>query len=98
MRCQWCHDGVSGAHGGVSGAMGGVSGSSSIPAVLIHYLGNENLNVDFPHGNSKQNASDHHRTCPSLLHKMSTTVDLPSNVYKKAISSIKCPPELQPSK
>ncbi len=71
--------------------------SSSIPAVLIHYLGNENLNVDFPHGNSKQNASDHHRTCPSLLHKMSTTVDLPSNVYKKVISSIKCPPELQPS-
>ena len=37
-------------------------------AVLIHYLGDESIAVNFPHGNSKgDNDQVFHRTCPSVL-------------------------------
>ncbi len=67
-------------------------------AVLLHYLGDENSAVDFPHRNSTGD-SDHafHRTCPSVLARLTSIQDLPSNIYKNAISNpADCPPELQP--
>ena len=70
---------------------------SQVSAVLIHYIGDESVAEEFPHGNSKHSPVNHYRTCPSVLNKMSTVADLPSNVYKKTISSNRCPPELQAS-
>ena len=59
-------------------------------AVVIHYLGDESIAVDFPHGNSKYNHV-FKRTCPSVLKELSTnTGNSPSIVYKSAISN---PPE-----
>ncbi len=61
-------------------------------AVLLHYLGDENRN--------STGDSDHafHRTCPSVLARLTSIQDLPSsNIYKNAISNpADCPPELQP--
>ena len=55
------------------------------------YLGNENIAEDFPHGNSKSyNNKSYHRTYPSTLTKYATTDDLPSNLYKKAITKSDC--------
>lgn len=67
-------------------------------AVLIHYLGDESVLADFPHGNCKgDNSRNFRRTCPSVLANLSSAHDLPSNVYKNAISKpLKdCPPALQ---
>lgn len=61
-------------------------------AVLVHYLGDESIAEDFPHGNSKCDSDrPHHRTYPSSLAKYSSVDDLPCNVYKKAISRCDCP-------
>lgn len=67
-------------------------------AVLIHYLGDERIAFDFPHGNCKNDNSRHYsRTCPSVLAELTSAHDLPSNIYKNAISKpVKgCPEELQ---
>ena len=77
-----------------------LQGKQPPKAVLIHYLGDESVALDFPHGNIKGNNSRvFSRTCPSVLADLSSMQDLPSNVYKKAISNPKmdCPAELQPS-
>ena len=65
-------------------------------SVLIHYIGDESIALDFPHDNTKK---DHnfHRTCPSVLRQLSSTNDLPANVYKNKISGSKYPPENQPA-
>ena len=62
--------------------------------VLIHYTGDETIITGFPHGNSELN-QDYHRTCPSVLAKLSDSHDLPGNSYKHAISNPKCPAEFQ---
>ena len=67
-------------------------------AVLLHYLGDESVAVDYPHGNCKGDSNQVFRcTCPSVLADLSSTHDLPSNVYKSAISKPMedCPPALQ---
>ena len=62
-----------------------------IPAnnyVLVHYLGNENIAIAFPHGNSKQNTRKAYvRTCPSVMEKMKTECNLSTakKVYHKNI-------------
>lgn len=55
--------------------------------ILIHYVGDENVAVQYPHGNSKNTTHSFYRTPPSVLHQLSSTSDLPSNVYKNAVSS-----------
>ena len=55
--------------------------------VLIHYVGDESVAVDFPHGNSKSGNHAYCRTCPSTLNQLASDPDLPSNVYKKVVSS-----------
>ena len=55
--------------------------------VLIHYVGDESVAVDFPHGNSKSGNHIYRRTCPSTLNQLVSIPDLPSNVYKKVVSS-----------
>ena len=62
-----------------------------IPAnnyVLVHYLGNENIAIAFPHGNSKQNTRKAYvRTCPSVMEKMKTECNFSTakKVYHKNI-------------
>ena len=67
-------------------------------AVLIHYLGDEGIAVNFPHRNSNsENSHVFLRTCPSVLSNLASIKDLPSNVYKDAISkpASDCPPAQQ---
>ena len=40
-----------------------------VNVVLIHYVGDESIAVDFPHGNSKS-GMNFYRTCPSVLSKI----------------------------
>ena len=63
---------------------------------LIQYTGDHTVAVDFPHGNRKDSNVRHVRTCPSVLKEVSHINDIPSNVYKKQISSDACDPCLQP--
>jgi len=63
--------------------------------VLIHYLGDENVAVSFPHGHSKCESRLFYRTCPSVLTKLASVPDLPANVYKNSISSSVCASEFQ---
>ena len=64
--------------------------------VLIHYLGDEKFKEDRPHGNSKaETTRNFTRTCPSVLKKLTSTDDLPSNVYKREVAKNDCLPELQ---
>ena len=63
--------------------------------VLIHYVGDENIAVQYPHGNSKTTTHSFYRTPPSVLHKLSCSTDLPSNIYKEAVSSC-TKPEMAP--
>ena len=65
--------------------------------ILIHYLGDETVAEDFPHGNSKSQNRNFTRTCPSVLKKLATVADLPSNVYKEVVANNNYPPELQPA-
>ena len=65
--------------------------------VLIHYLGDEKVANDFPHGNQKKNTSRNYcQLCPSSLTKtkeqLSTTS--PSKLYKTEIAAIDCHPSL----
>ncbi len=73
--------------------------SETSKAVVIHYVGDESIAVDFPHGNSKEdNSHVFKRTCPSVLTTLSTnTKNSPSSLYKSAISNppTECPPTLQ---
>ncbi len=65
--------------------------------MLIHYLGDERIAVDHPHGNCKGDVKAFHRTCPSVLTNLASIKDLPSNVYKSTISKPTegCPPAQQ---
>ena len=65
--------------------------------VLIHYIGDESVAINFPHGHSKSENRIFHRTCPSVLTKLASVPDLPANVYKNSISSSACAPEFQSS-
>jgi hypothetical protein len=68
-----------------------------VPALtLVHYLGDETVAADFPHGNAKQSTVPHVRTCPSMLRMISKSDQVPSNVYKKVIAENDCVPALQP--
>lgn len=60
--------------------------------VLLQYIGDECIAVDFPHGNSKHN-QNFYRTCPSTLAKLADTNDLPGNIYKNCVSTNDCLPE-----
>ena len=67
--------------------------------VLLHYLGDESIAVDYPHGNSNNSIHNYQRTCPSVLQQLRSAPDLPGNVHKKfisenAISTV--PPSLLP--
>ena len=63
---------------------------------LVHYLGDESIGSQHPHGNSKSNTNKLYvRTCPSVLHTASKLKDCPSNVYKRIITDTKCPPGKQ---
>ena len=65
-------------------------------AVLLHYLGDETIVIDFPHGNAKTDQV-FHRTCPSVLTDLASIRDHPGIIYKNAISSSGCPTEYQPA-
>ena len=55
--------------------------------ILIHYIGDESIAIDFPHKNRKNSNHNYQRICPSVLQQLASDQDLPSNVYKKMISS-----------
>ena len=60
---------------------------ASQASVLIHYLGDETIAVNFSHGICKDN--NHrvfHRRRPSVLADLSSIRYLPSNIYKSAIA------------
>lgn len=63
------------------------SEAAEISVVLVHYLGDEDIAVDFPHGNALHKMQPHFRTCPSVLNSLRKSTDFPGNVYKKAIAS-----------
>jgi hypothetical protein len=66
--------------------------SDKAKVVLIHYVGDESIAVDFPHGNSKCGVN-FYRTCPSVLSKNYNSTDLPGNIYKSCVSKNDCLPE-----
>ena len=61
-------------------------------AVLIHYLGDEAVAVDFPHGNTShvQSRKVHVRTCPSVIKdlKESCAHDTAAIIYRKFVADI----------
>ena len=63
---------------------------SATPCIctLIQYLGDKNLAVDFPHGNTKHNPRNYMRTCPSVLRDIEdkSKTEPPSKVYKKEVT------------
>ena len=65
------------------------TGGSIMAPRLIHYIGDENIAVNFPHGNSK-GEEIFHRTYPSVMSRLasSTTHDLPGNIYKKELIAL----------
>ena len=62
--------------------------------LLLHYVGDETIQVDFPHGNSKL-SRNFYRTCPSVLRGIADSKfkDLPGNIYKDSVSQNDCLPE-----
>ena len=60
--------------------------------VLLHYVGDETIAIDFPHGNSKL-GQNFYRTCPSVLKGKAELKDLPGNIYKDCVSQNDCLPE-----
>lgn len=56
--------------------------------VLVHYLGNENVAEQFPHGNSKHHDRSFVRTCPSVLKKLENRCisNTTAQVYKSEVS------------
>ena len=63
---------------------------TSIDLIILHYVGDESIVIDFPHGNS-HHCQPYYRTCPSVLEKLKNSVDCPGNVYKKAVASNNSP-------
>ena len=61
---------------------------TTIDLIILHYVGNESIVIDFPHGNS-HHCQPYNRTCPS--EKLKNSVDCPGNVYKKAVASSNSP-------
>ncbi len=57
-----------------------------VSVVLVHYLGNEEIVIDFPHGNALHK-QPYFRTCPSVLDSLRKRAEFPANVYKNVISS-----------
>ena len=63
---------------------------------LVHYLGDESIGSQHPHGNCKSfTKKSYVRTCPSVLRTASKLKECPSNVYKRMITNTKCPPDKQ---
>ena len=62
-----------------------------IEVILIHYIGDQSVACDFPHGNAKS-SQNYHRTLPSVLKRLSSEHDKPGTVYSNAVanSSICC--------
>lgn len=49
--------------------------------VLVHYIGDETIACEFPHGNSKSERP-FHRSCKSFLKSLPSYHESPENVYK----------------
>ena len=63
---------------------------------LVHYLGDHTVASALPHGNSKSSTRSYMRTCPSVLHSIARSHDLPSTVYRKEIAGSSCHDQHQP--
>ena len=63
---------------------------ASNPVTLIQYFGNENVAVEFSHGNSKDKESNFVRTMPSVLERLETRCgnEKPSAVYKSEVTKM----------
>ena len=57
--------------------------------ILIHYMGDESVAKGFSHGNSKEKATPHIRTCPSVLRAMESQCSskCPQATYRAALTS-----------
>ena len=67
---------------------------------LIHYLGDDKVAVEFPHGNAKRDDGRNFvRTCPSTISKCKDLVKFnkPNIVYKKEVAEIKCNTDAVPA-
>ena len=42
---------------------------TSIDLIILHYVGDESIVIDFPHGNS-HHCQPYYRTCPSVLENL----------------------------
>lgn len=70
---------------------------SNSPFVLIHYLGDQTIAYDFPHGNQKKhNERNYCQQCPSLRITTAEQVEKtdPAKLYKTEIAAIDCHPAL----
>lgn len=66
-----------------------ISGGTNV--TLIHYIGNENVAVSYPHGNRKHyQERPFTRTCPSVLQnlKQACTTSTASKVYKSSVTQV----------
>ena len=54
---------------------------------LLHYVGDDTIATQFPHGNRKRDSKPHFRTCPSVLKSVTEINDTPANVYKQEMSN-----------
>ena len=68
---------------------------SSKLSTLVHYIGDDSIGSQHPHGNSKDQ-KPYIKTCPSVLRSMSKIQDSPSYVYKQMVQAPQCLPEEQP--
>ena len=68
---------------------------SSKLSTLVHYIGDDSIGLQHPHGNSK-NQKPYIKTCPSVLRSMSKIQDSPSTIYKQMVQAPQCLPEEQP--
>ena len=64
-------------------------------STLVHYIGDESIGSQHPHGNRK-GQKPYIKTCPSVLQSMSKIQDSPTNVYKQMIQAPQCLQEQQP--
>ena len=58
------------------------------PLILVQYIGDETVAVDFPHGNSKNSDSKYVRTMPSVLKHIESRCDKekPSTIYRSEVT------------
>lgn len=63
--------------------------------VLIHYVGDENVACNYPHGNSRSE-NVFHRTCKSVLNQLPSFHESPEIVYKNLVCKSDCPTQYQP--